>query len=86
MLWIGVAPATFLKPSEEALATTLTEYRQRLSGPEVQQATLRPPRAALPEAGPPPAPAAEVRPAGTAAQLRPSNQAIRAGSEREGAR
>jgi NADH-quinone oxidoreductase subunit M len=41
MLWIGVAPATFLKPSERALAATLADYRQRLSGPEVQRAELR---------------------------------------------
>jgi NADH-quinone oxidoreductase subunit M len=41
MLWIGVVPAHFLKPSEQALAATLADYRQRLSGPEVQQATLR---------------------------------------------
>ena len=41
MLWIGAVPATFLKPSEQALAATLTEYRQRLSGPEVRQASLR---------------------------------------------
>jgi hypothetical protein len=42
MLWIGVVPAHFLKPSEQALAATLADYRERLSGPEVQQATLRP--------------------------------------------
>ncbi|HXO41036.1 MAG TPA: NADH-quinone oxidoreductase subunit M, partial [Thermoanaerobaculia bacterium] len=42
MLWIGVVPAQFLKPSEQALAATLADYRQRLSGPEVQVATLRP--------------------------------------------
>jgi NADH-quinone oxidoreductase subunit M len=42
MLWIGVVPAQFLKPSEQALAATLADYRERLSGPEVQQATLRP--------------------------------------------
>ncbi len=41
MLWIGVAPATFLKPSEQALAATLTDYRNRLSGPEVRAASLR---------------------------------------------
>src|SRR6202043_2634868 len=42
MLWIGVVPAHFLKPSEQALAATLADYRQRLSGPEVRQARLRP--------------------------------------------
>jgi NADH-quinone oxidoreductase subunit M len=41
MLWIGVTPGLFLKPSEQALAATLADYRQRLSGPEVRQATLR---------------------------------------------
>ncbi len=41
MVWIGVAPATFLKPSEPALAATLKDYRQRLSGAETRQATLR---------------------------------------------
>jgi NADH-quinone oxidoreductase subunit M len=48
MVWIGVAPGTFLKPSEPALAATLTDYRQRLSGAETRQATLRaaPPAAA----------------------------------------
>jgi NADH-quinone oxidoreductase subunit M len=48
MVWIGVAPATFLKPSEPALAATLADYRQRLSGSETRQATLRaaPPAAA----------------------------------------
>ncbi|HEV3072931.1 MAG TPA: NADH-quinone oxidoreductase subunit M, partial [Thermoanaerobaculia bacterium] len=47
MLWIGVVPAHFLKPSEQALATTLADYRQRLSGPEVKSAALRAPVVAL---------------------------------------
>jgi NADH-quinone oxidoreductase subunit M len=42
MLWIGLVPAQFLKPSEQALAATLADYRERLHGPEVQHATLRP--------------------------------------------
>ncbi|HEX5716979.1 MAG TPA: NADH-quinone oxidoreductase subunit M [Thermoanaerobaculia bacterium] len=42
MLWIGVAPETFLKPSREALARTLTEFNAGLERPEVAQATLRP--------------------------------------------
>jgi NADH-quinone oxidoreductase subunit M len=41
MLWIGVAPETFLKPSREALARTLTEFNAGLERPEVAQATLR---------------------------------------------
>jgi NADH-quinone oxidoreductase subunit M len=49
MLWIGLVPAQFLKPSEQALATTLADYRERLHGPEVQHATLRP-RAPAPPA------------------------------------
>jgi len=48
MLWIGVVPAQFLKPSEQALAATLADYRERLSGPEVRQATLRALPAAVP--------------------------------------
>jgi NADH-quinone oxidoreductase subunit M len=47
MVWIGVAPATFLKPSEPALAASLADYRQRLNGAETRQAALRlPPPAA----------------------------------------
>jgi NADH-quinone oxidoreductase subunit M len=42
MLWIGVAPETFLKPSREALARTLGEYNAGVERPEVAQATLRP--------------------------------------------
>ena len=42
MLWIGVAPETFLKPSREALARTLTEFNAGLERPEVAQASLRP--------------------------------------------
>ena len=69
MLWIGVVPAHFLKPSEQALAATLADYRQRLSGPEVQQATLRPlglpPTLAAPQKGGTPArPEAVVAAAG----------------------
>jgi len=43
MLWIGVAPQTFLAPSERALRRVLAEYRQGVERPEVAQATLRPP-------------------------------------------
>ncbi|HVT57465.1 MAG TPA: NADH-quinone oxidoreductase subunit M [Thermoanaerobaculia bacterium] len=42
MLWIGVAPNTFLQPSEPALRSTLADYRQRLAGPAVREARLRP--------------------------------------------
>ena len=69
MLWIGVVPAHFLKPSEQALAATLADYRQRLSGPEVQQATLRALRTVMPAAaetlpriGAPPRPGTVPRP------------------------
>ncbi|HEV2855730.1 MAG TPA: NADH-quinone oxidoreductase subunit M [Thermoanaerobaculia bacterium] len=41
MLWIGVAPETFLRPSRQALEEVLTAYRQRVEEPEVAQATLR---------------------------------------------
>jgi hypothetical protein len=41
MLWIGVAPETFLKPSREALRQTLEEYNAGVERPEVAQATLR---------------------------------------------
>jgi NADH-quinone oxidoreductase subunit M len=43
MLWIGVAPETFLRPSRKALDGLLADYRARVAGPEVTQATLRPP-------------------------------------------
>jgi NADH-quinone oxidoreductase subunit M len=49
MVWIGVVPAHFLKPSEQALASTLADYRERLNGPEVRQAVLRPVRPAADE-------------------------------------
>ncbi|HEX6862846.1 MAG TPA: NADH-quinone oxidoreductase subunit M [Thermoanaerobaculia bacterium] len=42
MLWIGVAPETFLKPSREALARTLAEFNAGVERPEAAQATLRP--------------------------------------------
>jgi NADH-quinone oxidoreductase subunit M len=71
MLWIGVAPATFLKPSQPALAATLAQYRQRLADPEVRVASLRPPHPAALAAAPPPgsvaAPVAGPATAGTAA-------------------
>jgi NADH-quinone oxidoreductase subunit M len=41
MLWIGVAPNTFLKPSRQALDGVLADYRGRVSAPSVTTATLR---------------------------------------------
>jgi len=43
MVWIGVAPDTFLKPSRKALDSVLSDYKQRIAEPNVTQATLRPP-------------------------------------------
>ncbi|HEY4576009.1 MAG TPA: NADH-quinone oxidoreductase subunit M, partial [Thermoanaerobaculia bacterium] len=43
MLWIGVAPDTFLKPSRQALDSVLSDYRGRISAPAVAQASLRAP-------------------------------------------
>jgi NADH-quinone oxidoreductase subunit M len=42
MLWIGVAPQTFLQPSRQALEATLADFQQRVQQPDVVQATLRP--------------------------------------------
>ena len=42
MLWIGVAPEAFLKPTRAALDSTLTAYRTALAQPDVAEATLRP--------------------------------------------
>jgi NADH-quinone oxidoreductase subunit M len=42
MVWIGVAPDTFLKPSRRALESVLSDYKQRIAEPNVAQATLRP--------------------------------------------
>jgi NADH-quinone oxidoreductase subunit M len=41
MLWIGVAPNTFLAPSRPALRAVLDDYLRRVEAPEVAQATLR---------------------------------------------
>jgi len=41
MLWIGVAPNSFLQPSRRALEEVLAAYQQRVEEPEVTQATLR---------------------------------------------
>jgi NADH-quinone oxidoreductase subunit M len=41
MLWIGVAPDTFLQPSRKALEGVLADYRGRLSEPVVTQPALR---------------------------------------------
>jgi NADH-quinone oxidoreductase subunit M len=46
MVWIGVAPDTFLKPSRRALESVLSDYKQRTAEPNVAQATLRPAAAA----------------------------------------
>ena len=43
MLWIGVAPDRFLRPSRKALEGVLADYRGRVAEPDVAQATLRPP-------------------------------------------
>jgi NADH-quinone oxidoreductase subunit M len=43
MLWIGVAPNSFLQPSRQALQEVLAAYQQRAGEPEVAQATLRGP-------------------------------------------
>ncbi len=42
MLWIGVAPNTFLQPSRKTLESVLADYRQRVEEPDVAQASLRP--------------------------------------------
>ena len=47
MLWIGVAPNTFLKPSEPALREVLTEYRARLATPTPATAALRAPAGSI---------------------------------------
>jgi hypothetical protein len=47
MLWIGVAPNTFLKPSEPALREVLTEYKARLASPTPTTAALRAPAGAI---------------------------------------
>jgi NADH-quinone oxidoreductase subunit M len=62
MVWIGVVPAHFLKPSEQALAATLADYRERLSGPEVRQAALRALPARLEALAAQPVPATTPRP------------------------
>ena len=41
MLWIGVAPDSFLQPSREALEGVLSDYRGRLAEPVVAQPALR---------------------------------------------
>ncbi len=42
MLWIGVAPDGFLRPSRKALEGVLADYRGRIAEPGVTQAALRP--------------------------------------------
>ena len=44
MLWIGVAPRTFLEPSRPALEAVLTDFKARLEAPPAQQPTLAAPR------------------------------------------
>jgi NADH-quinone oxidoreductase subunit M len=41
MLWIGVAPDSFLQPSRKALEGVLSDYRGRLAEPVVAQPALR---------------------------------------------
>jgi NADH-quinone oxidoreductase subunit M len=43
MLWIGVAPESFLQPTRQALSGVLADYRGRVEQPEPVQAALRPP-------------------------------------------
>jgi NADH-quinone oxidoreductase subunit M len=40
MLWIGVAPQSFLRPSEPALRAVLTQYKARLASPTPATAAL----------------------------------------------
>ncbi|HBL28232.1 MAG TPA: Fe-S-binding domain-containing protein, partial [Acidobacteria bacterium] len=40
MLWIGLQPETFLRPSREALNTTLSRFQQATTRPDVEQVTL----------------------------------------------
>jgi NADH-quinone oxidoreductase subunit M len=47
MLWIGVAPNAFLKPSEPALRETLTEYQARLASPAPPAPSLRAPAGSI---------------------------------------
>jgi NADH-quinone oxidoreductase subunit M len=42
MLWIGVAPEAFLKPSRAALEGLLSSYQQRIAAPVAQAPTLLP--------------------------------------------
>ena len=51
MLWIGVAPKPFLRPSLPALDATLKEFQQELKRPAVAEATLRPPAPRPPSPG-----------------------------------
>jgi NADH-quinone oxidoreductase subunit M len=41
MLWIGAVPATFLRPSEKALASVLAAYKARLAAPAPTRAGMR---------------------------------------------
>ncbi len=52
MLWIGVAPEGFLRPSRDALSGLLSSYRQRIAAPVAQVPALLPPQAALAAAAP----------------------------------
>jgi NADH-quinone oxidoreductase subunit M len=54
MLWIGVAPGMFVRPTEKALEATLASYKQRIEAPAPHAAELRPaPAPALIAAVPP---------------------------------
>jgi NADH-quinone oxidoreductase subunit M len=63
MLWIGVAPQTFLRPSEPALDAVLTDYKARLASPSPAVPALRAPASSMaPAAAAPrgPAPVVDV--------------------------
>jgi len=42
MLWIGIAPATFLEPSRPALEETLNRFRDRIEAPPPTEAMIAP--------------------------------------------
>jgi NADH-quinone oxidoreductase subunit M len=42
MLWIGVAPETFLRPSRAALDGLLSAYQQRIAAPVAEAPALLP--------------------------------------------
>jgi hypothetical protein len=53
MLWIGIAPATFLEPSRPALEATLNRFQARVEAPPPDVATVSPmPEPVLGDRGP----------------------------------